>query len=448
MANRQPTHDTRVHQSPILSSQDDCKNAPPAFCSDGTPKTKLYSIGDGLCLQVTPSKVATDGTYGVSRSWLFRFSIDSRERRMGLGPIDRLSLDKARIKAMALRELVDQKIDPLDQKRHERDERVRKHAARKVTSKTFRQCTEEYVAAHKDGWSGKVYRDQWARSLEIYAYPIIGDFPVSDIDEALVLQVLEPIWRVKITTAKRLRDRIARVLGFAAFKGYRPIGPNPAAWIDNLAHALPKPSQVRPTRHHRALDYKKVGSFMTRLREYPGACARALEFAILTASRTGEVRLAKWSEIDLEQRLWTVPVGRTKMRRDEERTDYIVPLSAAAVSILETIKGDGESDPNGYVFIVRFGTRIAESSMLRVCQYLNPNITPHGFRSCFSDWAGDETDAAEETREFCLAHIMRGTASAYRRKTAVKKRAVLLQQWADHCAVVEGSNVAALKRSA
>jgi len=393
-----------------------------------------------------PSKV--DGTYGVSRSWLFRFSLDGRERRLGLGSIKKMPLDKARIKAMALRELVDQKIDPLDQKHQERAERIRKHAARKAATRTFRQCTEEYVAAHKDGWSGKVYRSQWARSLEIYAYPIIGNLPVTAIDEALVLQVLEPIWRVKVTTAKRLRDRIARVLGFAAFKGYRPMGPNPAAWRDNLAHALPKPSQVRPTRHHRALDYKKVGSFMSRLREYPGSCARALEFAILTASRTDEVRSARWSEIDLEQRLWIVPIGRTKMRRDEERTDYIVPLSSAAMSILEVIKGDGEPDANDHIFIGRFGTRIADSSMLRVCQYLNPNIVPHGFRSCFSDWAGDETDAAEETREFCLAHIKRGTAGAYRRMTAVKKRAVLLQQWADHCSVIQGDNVTPFKRSA
>jgi integrase len=432
----------------LLATHADCENAPPSFRGDGTPKTKLYSISDGLCLQVTPSKVAPDGTYGVSRSFLFRFSIDGRERRMGLGPIDRMSLDKARIKALALRELVDQKIDPLEQKQHERDERLRNQAVRKIACKTFRQCTEEYVTAHRDGWRGKVYRDQWARSLEIYAYPVIGDLPVADIDEALVLQVLEPIWRIKITTAKRLRDRIARVLGFAAFKGYRPLGPNPAAWRDNLAHALPKPSQVRPTRHYRALDYKKVGEFMARLRAYPGSCARALEFAILTASRTDEVRSAKWSEIDLEQRLWTVPIGRTKMRRDDERTDYIVPLSDAAVAILKTMKGDDETAPNDWIFIGRFGRRIADSSMLRVCKYLNPNTCPHGFRSCFSDWVGDETDASEETREFCLAHIKRGTAGAYRRKTAVKKRAVLLQQWADHCAVIIEGNVTPLKRSA
>jgi integrase len=160
----------------------------------------------------------------------------------------------------------------------------------------------------------------------------------------------------------------------------------------------------------------------------------------LTAGRTDEVRLAKWSEIDLEQRLWTVPIGRTKMRRDEERTDHIVPLSTAAMDVLKIVKGDDEPDPNDYIFIGRFGTRIADSSMLRV--------VPHGFRSCFSDWAGDETDASEETREFCLAHIKRGTAGAYRRKTAVKKRAVVLQQWADHCAVIQGDNVTPFKRSA
>jgi integrase len=426
----------------------DCETALPRFLDDGTPKTKLINIGDGLCLQVTPSKPRADGTYSVSRSWLFRYSLDGCERRMGLGPLDRLSLDRARIKALALRDLVDREIDPLEQKRQERDDRLRKQTARKVQNKTFRQCTEEYVAAHKDGWGGTVYRSQWARSLEIYAFPIIGDLPVTEIDEALVLQVLKPIWSVKITTAKRLRDRIARVLGFAMFSGYRPLGPNPAAWVDNLAHALPKPSQVRPTHHHPALDYKKVGEFMVRLRKYPGSCARALEFAILTASRTDEVRSAKWSEIDLQQQRWVVPIGRTKMRHDDERADYIVPLSDAAVAILEAIKGDETPDPNDYIFIGRFGTRIADSSMLRVCQSLNPKITPHGFRSCFSDWAGDETDASEETREFCLAHIKHGTAGAYRRKTAVEKRAVLLQQWADYCSIVQSDNITPLMRTA
>jgi integrase len=406
----------------------------------------VLSLGNGLMLQIVPGKVI-DGQYFVSKSWLWRYSRDGIERRLGLGSFDKIPLSRARVKAEALQDQLDRGIDPKTAKSEERAERLRSYQP-KMGGRTFRQCTEEYVAAHKGGWTGAVYRNQWARSLELYAYPVIGDLPVTRIDEALVLQVLEPIWRVKITTAKRLRDRIARVLGFAAFKGYRPMGPNPAAWIDNLAHALPKPSQVRPTRHHRALDYKKIGEFMARLRAYPGSCARALEFAILTASRTDEVRSAKWSEIDLEQQLWTVPIGRTKMRRDEERTDYIVPLSTAAVNVMKAVKGDGEPDQNSYIFIGRFGTRIADSSMLRVCQYLNPSVCPHGFRSCFSDWVGDETDAAEETREFCLAHIKRGTAGAYRRKTAVKKRAVLLQQWADHCAVIHGDNVTPLKRSA
>jgi integrase len=430
---------------PILLSQTDLENAEPRIVN-GVPKTRVLNLGNGLMLQIVPGKVV-DGQYSVSKSWLWRYSRDGIERRLGLGSFDKIPLKRARVKAEALQDQLERGIDPKTAKEEQKAERRRAYQP-KIGCKTFRQCAEEYVNAHKGGWSSTVYRAKWKRSLEIYAYPVIGDLPVTRIDEALVLRVLEPIWKAKIATAKRIRDRIARVLGFAAFKGYRPMGPNPAAWIDNLAHALPKPSQVRPTRHRPALDYRKVGEFMVRLREYPGSRARALEFAILTASRTDEVRSAKWSEIDLEQRLWTVPIDRTKMRRDEERSDYIVPLSTAAASLLETIKGDSDPDPNDYIFIGLFGTRIADSSMLRVCKYLDPSICPHGFRSCFSDWAGDETDASEETREFCLAHIKRGTAGAYRRKTAVKKRAVLLQQWADHCAGVEGSNVTSLKRSA
>jgi integrase len=371
--------------APILLSQTDLENAEPRIVN-GLPKTRVLSLGNGLMLQIVPGKVI-DGQYAVSKSWLWRYSRDGIGRRLGLGSFDRIPLWRARVKAEALQDQLDRGIDPKTAKQEQKAERRRAYQP-KAGSKTFSQCTDEYVVAHKDGWTGADYRERWKRPLEIYAYPLIGELPVTAIDETLVLQVLEPVWRVKITTAKRLRDRIARVLGFAAFKGYRPLGPNPAAWRDNLAHALPKPSQVRPIHHYPALDYRKVGEFMARLREYPGSCARALEFAILTASRTGEVRLAKWSEIDMEQRLWTVPIGRTKMRRDDERTDHIVPLSTAAMDILKAIKGDDETDPNDYIFIGRFGTRIADSSMLRICKYLDPSIVTHGFRSCFSDWAG------------------------------------------------------------
>ena len=265
--------------------------------------------------------------------------------------------------------------------------------------------------------------------------------------KAHILQILQPIWKTKTTTAKGLRARIATVLDYAASKDYRPREGNPAAWEGNLAFDLAKPSRVRPKRHRPALDYEKIGAFIVKLRKDPGTAARALEFTILTAARSSEVRFARWSEIDLERRLWTVPAARMKMRGDPERGDHIVPLSDAAVAILTAIKGDEPPDPDELIFKGRFGTRLAEGGLRCACNRINPDIAVHAFRSCFSDWVGDCTDVSEETREFCLAHVKRGVAGAYRHKTAVEKRRVLLQQWADYCNNVVADNVVPFKQA-
>jgi integrase len=399
-------------------------------------------------LQVVPSTVDAEGTYSISKSWLFRYSLDGHEHRIGLGPFDKLPLNKARVKADGLREMVDQKIDPLERKREQRDERERKRKARKGV--TFRQCAEQYIAAHAPGWKGKLYKDQWEDTLERFVYPVVGEMHVAKVDEALVLQILEPIWNEKTTTAKVLRARIARILGWAAAKPrcYRPAGPNPATWRDNLQHSLAKPDEVSPVEHHAALDHEKVPAFITALRKDPGTAARALEFMILTAVRTGEVRGAIWAEIDLEKRLWTIPQERMKMRGKQDRGDHVVPLSDAAVAILEAIRGDEIPDWNALVFKGRFGTRLAEGGLRCVCRRIDPTITVHGFRSTFSDWAGDETDASEETREFCLAHVKKGVAAAYRHKKSVAKRRALMQQWADFCNGVASDNVVLLQQTA
>ena len=201
---------------------------------------------------------------------------------MGLGSIDKLPLNRARVKALALQEQVEQKINPLDEARRQRHERERKRNARKAGVITFKQCAEAYIAAQEVGWTSPVYRRQWKGTLARFAYPIIGDLPAADVNKDLVLQILRPIWKTKTTTAKGLRARIATVLDYAAAKDYRPREGNPAAWEGNLAFDLAKPSRVRPKRHHPALNYEEIGAFMAKLREDSGTAARAQEFAILT----------------------------------------------------------------------------------------------------------------------------------------------------------------------
>jgi integrase len=415
---------------------------------DGRPKTRVLSLGNGLLLQVVPSAVDANGTYSFSKQWLYRYSLDGHEHRIGLGSFDRLSLDNARIEARILQKQVEQKIDPLEHKQRQRKERECKREARKTGAKAFKACAEAYIAAQEVGWTSPVYRRQWKDTLARFAYPVIGDLLVADLTKNHILQILQPLWASKTTTAKGLRTRIATVLDYAAAQNYRPREGNPAAWEGNLAFDLAKPSRVRPKRHHPALNYEAIGAFMVQLRQDPGTAARALEFTILTAARSSEVRFACWSEIDLERRLWAVPAARMKMRGDPERGDHIVPLSDAAIAILSAIKGDETPGPDELIFKGRFGTRLAEGGLRCACNRINPDIAVHAFRSCFSDWVGDCTDASEETREFCLAHVKRGVAGAYRHKTAVEKRRVLLEQWADYCGTTEPTNIVPLKRMA
>jgi integrase len=283
----------------------------------------------------------------------------------------------------------------------------------------------------------------------MYVYPIIGDLPVADIDQALVLRCLEPRWRKATATMKKLRARIGKVLGYAAAKGYRPKGPNPAAWAENLEHmGLAKPGKIAPTKHHAALKYEKIGAFMAALRKDKRISAKALEFAILTAARSHEVRLAPWSEIELDKGLWTIPVARLKMRREEDRAPHTVPLSAAACAILKGIKGDRTPEPDELIFAGRTGRRLADNALRKAARRIDPTISAHGFRSTFKDWAGDRANAPDEVSEFCLGHVKTGLAAAYRRRTAVEKRRELMGLWAHYCDVVEGDKVTTFKRSA
>ena len=276
----------------------------------------LYGDGGGLYLQVS-----TTGT----KSWLFRYKIDGRSRYMGLGSLTTVSLAKAREVASECRELRLQGIDPIDHRNGVRAA-ARLDAAKAMT---FDECRDAYIAAHQAGWRNAKHRAQWVNTLSTYVTPVFGKLPVQTIDVALVTKVLEPIWSTKPETASRLRGRIERILDWAKARGFRA-GENPARWRGHLDQLLPARSKVRKVKHHAALPFGEIPQFMIALREREGVAARALEFAILTAARTGEVLGATWDEIDLRTRTWTVPAHRMKGEREHR-----VPLSDHAVGLLE-----------------------------------------------------------------------------------------------------------------
>jgi integrase len=243
---------------------------------------------------------------------------------------------------------------------------------------------------------------------------------------------LAPFWSTKTKTAKDLRGRISKVVGWAANEGYRADGPNPAAWESNLEFALAKPSKIRKVERHKPVPVAGIVAFMAKLRVVNTTTARMLELAILNASRAGEVRFARWSEIDMVKKTWPIPAARMKTRHHDWAADHVVPLSDAATSILENLN---RGDPQDYVFAGRAGLPLAETGMRHLLWKLtgDPTFTVHGFRGTFTNWTGDETSTDEETREFCVAHVKRGVAGHHRSTTAIAKRRVLLQAWADYC---------------
>ena len=278
-------------------------------------KPGLHPDGGNLYLQVGPSG---------SKSWLFRFTLDGRARAMGLGALSDISLAEARSLAGVCRRQLHEGIDPIEARNAQR-------AAAKLNatrSMTFRQCAEACLASHKAGWRSGKHGRQWAKTLETYAFPVFGNLPVQQIDVALVTKVLEPIWKTKTETASRLRGRIEAVLNWAKTRGYRS-GENPATWKGHLENLLPKRSKVRKIKHHPALPYGEIGPFMAALRAQDGIAVRALEFTILTAARSGEVRGARHVEVDSDALTWTIPAERIKGGREHR-----VPLSAPAQTIV------------------------------------------------------------------------------------------------------------------
>jgi integrase len=357
------------------------------------------------------------------KSWIFRYRSGRKQTDLGLGPYPDISLADARLRAAVQRRLRLDGKDPLLTRRAER-EQAATDAAKTLT---FRECAEGYIAAHRPGWRNATHAKQWPSTMVNYVYPVFGDLPVQAVDVALVMKALEPIWPLKAETASRVRGRIERVLDWATARGYRA-GENPARWRGHLENLFPKRSKVRPVEHHPALPYSEIGAFIAELRRQEGTASRALEFLILTATRAGEVIGARWDEFNLAERLWTIPAGRMKGGREHR-----VPLAHATLAI---VKAMAETRQSELVFAGRDAVRpLASVSMLRIARHLGRNdLTAHGFRSTFRDWAAERTTFPAEVAEMALAHVVSDKVeAAYRRGDLFEKRRQLAEAWARFC---------------
>jgi integrase len=390
--------------------------------------------GGGLYLQISAT-----GT----KSWMFRFSINGRERQMGLGSLDAVDIIGARQVATECRRLRSQGVDPIVHRDTQRAEARLAAAA----SMTFNECAAALIESKKAGWKNAKHAAQWTSTLDTYAAPVIGDLPVQTVDTTLVLRVLEPIWPTKTETATRVRSRVEAVIDWATSRGYRK-GENPARWRGHLENLLAKPSKVRKVKHHPALPYGELPAFMAALAEHGGVGARALEFTILAAARTSETLEARPTEFDMSDKIWIVPGERMKAEREHR-----VPLCERALSMLEEMRPLRAAE-NDFVFPgLKYRRPLSNMAMATVirrmnkdrtaaglARYVDPrlggrDVVPHGFRSTFRDWAAECTDFPREVVEMALAHAVEDKVeAAYRRGDLFKKRQQLMDAWADYCA--------------
>lgn len=386
-------------------------NLKPVLSDSGGIKTRFMVGGaDGLHLRIV----------GGSRSWVLRIMIAGKRSDVCLGSYPSITLATARKLANMHRETIALGGNPLKERRERR--------AKADSAKTFKDCAEAYITSHKSEWKNPKHALQWASTLESYAYPVFGESAVAEVDTALVLKAIEPLWTTKTETASRLRGRIERVLGWAAFRGYRT-GDNPARWKDHLDHHLPSRGDVRTVKHHASLPYRELPAFLADLRQRTGTAARALEFAILCASRSGEVRHATWSEIDLERKLWTIPAERMKAKRE-----HVVPLSKAALAILAD-RARQEDDGTSFVFAAAHGGAFSDAVFQALfIRMKRGDLTQHGFRSTFREWAGEVSSHSREVVEHALAHQLADKAeAAYQRGSLLPKRIELMRDWAAFC---------------
>ena len=389
-------------------------------------KPGMHNDGLGLYLQVTAAK---DGT--LNRSWIFRFAgSDGRERKMGLGSLDVIGLAEARQKAAECRRLRLENVDPIAAREAQRA------AAAVAGAKaiTFEKAAAAYIQAHQAGWRSTKHAAQWRSTLAAFVFPVFGHLPVNAVDTGLVMKALEPIWTTKTETAGRVRGRIESILDWAKARGYRH-GENPARWRGHLENLLPSRRKVRTVKHLAALPFGEVPEFMAALRSQDGAAARALEFAILTAARSGEVRGARWDEIDdMAENTWTVPASRMKGGREHR-----VSICGRALAIVEEMRAIRTGD---LIFpSLNPAKPIHDRAMLMQLQALGcGNVTTHGFRATFKTWASEQTDFPSEVIEMSLAHsVGNAVERAYQRGGLLEKRRLLMAEWEKFCARPAGS---------
>jgi integrase len=375
----------------------------------------LYGDGGGLYLQVA----GVDGK-GPTRSWCFRFMLDRRPRKMGLGSVNDFTLAEARERARQARQMLSDGRDPIEARLAARDA-ARRDSAEAIT---FKAAVDKFLAVHADSWRNERHRKQWRSTLEQHALPTFGTRPVKAIDAALINGCLAGIWRTTPVTAARTRQRIERV----------------CAWV-RAGMPLPTPSKSRRVRHHAALAWAEIPTFMAELRQHDSIPARALEFLILCASRTGEVLGATWDELDLDARTWTIAGERMKGHRR-----HVVPLPDRAVEILREVprmKGERHVFPGA-----KAKQPLSNMVLLECVRGLRPGLTTHGFRSTFKDWASEATAHANIVSEMALAHTIKDAVErAYRRGELYEKRKRLMRDWASYCSrpPVEAGNVMPLR---
>lgn len=393
-----------------------------------------HADGGGLNLLVKDSG---------ARSWVYRFMLKGKSRDLGLGAAsgpDKISLAQARDLASAHRLKVKAGIDPLAERHREAAEALAAAQAAKITGVTFRHVAEAYIAANEGSWRNDKHRQQWRNTLASYVYPVMGELPVADIGTAHVLQILEPIWHEKPETASRIRGRIEALLDAAKARGYRD-GENPARWRGHIPQILPARSKL--TRgHHKAMPYAELPLFMSQLRAREAMAALALEFVILTATRTSELLGAKWGEVDLEKAIWTIPALRMKAGKEHR-----IPLSPRAVEILQTLKLKSSE----WLFPSEKGGKLSTMEMSMLLRRMKLDCTVHGFRSAFRDWSAECTGYAHEVCEMALAHTIGNKAeAAYRRGDMFEKRRRLMDDWAAYCAIdsTAGASVTPIRAKA
>jgi integrase len=390
-------------------------------------KIGMHSDGGGLHLKVQKSK---DGS-SLNKSWIYRWGAQGRNS-IGLGSLNDFSLAEARERARECRKMVAEGKNPKEER--DRDKKALQQA--KASSITFKAATKKYIELNKASWSNDKHAQQWENTLEQYAEPIIGNIAVSEVTKDQVLEILLPIWTTKNETATRVRGRIEKILGWAIAKGYRTTA-NAAAYKDNLQPLLPLINKRQLVEHHKAMHYDDVPNFIKSIKDDPSASARSLIICILTATRTSETTEATWSEINLDKKIWIIPKDRMK-RGIEHR----VPLSTQVHQRLSVM----DSKASDYVFYSRRTTKpISNMTMLKYLQRKEgcEDLTVHGFRSTFRDWAAEKAKFPREVCEQALAHSLKDqTEAAYQRGDYFEKRIELMQAWADYCFGVDSTEKA------